>query len=309
LRTGSSSPSSGGSADGAGARGAGWALAALGWILGVTAAWWALALWPLGSDAPEWWVTVRAVCFGATPDGLPDAAGWIALVVQPLVLFGVLLVGWGDAVRAGLRRLWRAPAGRALAALVLGTLLLGAAAAGRRVATAARATPEAWAEDPTVVPARLDRPAPPLRLVNQHGDEMDLADHRGRVVLVTFAYAHCTTVCPLAVRAALDAQSLAADAGARPAVWIVSLDPWRDLPSRLPHIARSWALGPDAFVLSGPPESVEAALDAWGIPRARDPRTGEVTHPAIVYVVDRDGRLAYAARPHAPLLARLAGEL
>src|SRR3990172_6306176 len=51
------------------------ALGALGFILAVTAAWWALALWPLPDAAPAWLVRTRAVCFGALRDTLPSAAG------------------------------------------------------------------------------------------------------------------------------------------------------------------------------------------------------------------------------------------
>jgi hypothetical protein len=37
---------------------------------------------------------------------------------------------------------------------------------------------------------------------------------------------------------------------------------------------------------------VEAALDAWDVPRTRDLATGEVTHPSLVYVIDAAGRIA-----------------
>ena len=40
---------------------------------------------------------------------------------------------------------------------------------------------------------------------------------------------------------------------------------------------------------------VEAALDAWEVPRRRNERTGEVTHPSLVYVIDEEGRIAYAS--------------
>jgi hypothetical protein len=66
-------------------------------ILAVTVFWWAFALWPVG-DAPDWLVRTRLVCFGVDGGGLPDRAGWVGLVGQPLGMLGALLVGWRGAV-------------------------------------------------------------------------------------------------------------------------------------------------------------------------------------------------------------------
>jgi cytochrome oxidase Cu insertion factor (SCO1/SenC/PrrC family) len=115
-------------------------------------------------------------------------------------------------------------------------------------------------------------------------------------VLVTFAYAHCQTVCPVVVMHVLEAQEALRGSAAFPAVAIVTLDPWRDPPSRLPAIAQGWSLpAEDAWLLGGGVPDVEAVLDAWNVARSRNLTTGEVTHPSLVYVVDRDGRLAYAS--------------
>ncbi|MBM4382973.1 MAG: SCO family protein [Deltaproteobacteria bacterium] len=112
---------------------------------------------------------------------------------------------------------------------------------------------------------RLDRPAPPLGLVDQHGARVDVAALRGHPTLITFAFAHCETVCPALVSQALAAQRNAAP-DSHPRVAIITLDPWRDTPSRLPALARSWQLPDDAIVLSGAPAEVNAALDRWNAP-------------------------------------------
>ena len=41
-------------------------------------------------------------------------------------------------------------------------------------------------------------------------------------------------------------------------------------------------------------DGVERTLSAWRVPRARNPATGDVTHPSMVYVVGAGGRLEYA---------------
>ncbi|HEX7117958.1 MAG TPA: SCO family protein [Longimicrobiales bacterium] len=276
----------------------GFPLAALAAILGIAAGWWALALWPVAGAAPDWLVRTRAACFGVYDDGLPDLAGWLGLIGQPIVMLAILVLGWGRALARDLRTVAGSRGGRL--ALALSVLALGAGLGGviMRVtdARAAGAGVGEAAPVPSTAP-QLDRRAPPLTLVDQHGDTRSLAELRGRPVLLTFAFAHCETVCPLLVRHVLQAQAtLRTKAPAKvPAVVVVTLDPWRDTPSRLPHIAESWQLPSDAYVLSGAVPMVEAALDAWDLPRRRDERTGAVVHPPLVYVLDERGRIAYTA--------------
>lgn len=108
----------------------------------------------------------------------------------------------------------------------------------------------------------------------------------------------------------MDAQEQLAQAGERPVALILTLDPWRDTPSRLPEMARSWGLpAADAFVLGGAVQDVERTLDAWEVPRTRDLTTGEVVHPALTYVVDRDGRIAYATNGTARAIVSLVERL
>jgi protein SCO1/2 len=269
------------------------ALGALALILGLTAAWWALALWPLPTDAPLWLARTRAVCFGTTSSGMPDASGWLVMIVQPGIMLSILFAGWRATLADGLRGLVRGAAGRASLLAAAAGLALGLGAAGWRVAGA---SDRPWAtapdEDPPATYPRLDRPAPPLDLVDQHGMVVSPSRFVGRSVLVTFAYAHCVTVCPVIVHDVLSARRAAGTPST--VVVIVTLDPERDVPARLPAIAAQWRLEADELVVSGPVAAVEAALDRWGVARARDPQTGDVAHPRLTYIVDGQGRIAYA---------------
>lgn len=295
-----------------GGRGELFALAALLFLLVVTALWWALALWPQPADAPRWLQSAREVCFGAAHDGLPDAGGWILLIGEPLGMTAALFVVWGEQLRGGLRSLASGRGGRVMLGVWCALFAAGVDAALSQVASA-RAAVVHTTDAGATAPARpLDVPAPPLDLVDQYGDALTLARFSGRPVLVAFAYAHCETVCPLLVRDALDAQRLAAERvgeAASPVVVLVTLDPWRDTPSRLPHIAEAWALGADAFVAGGAVPAVEAVLAGWEIETFRDPTTGEIVHPSVVYVVDGDGVLRYAAGGGAARIADLVAGL
>ncbi|MDT8436235.1 MAG: SCO family protein [Gemmatimonadota bacterium] len=299
-----------------------WALLALAAVGLVTAGWWALALWPAPGD-PAWLARTRAVCFNAGPDGMPDVSGWMLLIGQPLGMVGFLAIVWPAELAGGLARLAARPAGRGLLGAAGTLLLAGVFGASWRVAEAT-AGPAA-AGGPAILSAadhpHLGRPAPQLGLADQDGAVLRLADLAGRPALVTFAFGHCTDICAPLVRGARGARDAAARAAATagkepraaeggaddapvPLV-VVTLDPWRDTPARLPDIARRWELGPGDHLLGGTVEEVEAVLDAWNVGRARDPLTGDVAHPPLVYVLDGDGRIAFATTSGPGVLADL----
>lgn len=272
-----------------------YALIALVAIFVVTVGWWALALWPVPSN-PEWLDRARIACFNAGPDGLPDASGWMLLIGQPLSMVGFLMLVWPGEVTAGLSRAMRGTLGRSALVVAVLIVLGGLTGATVRVASglAARAP---RTELPVVMTAdehpRLEREAPALGLVNQHGELVTLASLAGKPALVTFAFANCHDICPMVVeqaRAARD-HTWTPDGAA---LVIVTLDPWRDTPARLPSLASRWALdGANDHIVGGTVEDVEAALDAWNVARTRDTATGQIAHPPLTYVLDADGTIAF----------------
>jgi protein SCO1/2 len=264
------------------------ALLALLGILLVSASFWALALWPLASTAPEWVARTREICFGSARDGLPHAGGWVLLVGEPAGMLLFLVAAWGYEVREGLAFLWHRWAGRVVLGAVILLVGVGAGAVSVRVAQATGAPFDpAAGRDPELALVPLRGAASELGLVDQHGNAVTVASLRGRPAVVTFVYAHCETVCPIMVH-----DVLAAAAGRALAV-LVTLDPWRDTPSRLASIAEAWKLPGDALLLSGDVETVEFVLNRWWVPRVRNEATGDLIHPTVAYVLDAEGRMRY----------------
>lgn len=269
------------------------ALTALALILVITASWWALALWPMSSDTPAWVARTRLVCFGAAPDGLPNAGGWVILIGQPLGMLIVLFAAWGRNVRAGFSTLMQRVPGQLTVGLATAGFVAGLVGVVVRVRDA-DAQPFSLDRRADAVAAltRINDTPAALDLIDQHGEHVTLDRFKGRPVLVTFAYAHCETVCPMIVHDVMfAAEKVAAQA---PVVLIVTLDPWRDTPSRLPAVAAQWGATRDAHILSGAPDDVDRVLNAWRIPRVRNERTGDLSHPSVVYVINREGKITYA---------------
>ena len=316
------------------------AMAGLAALFAITVAWWALALWPTGGVPPEWLERARAVCFNTGPSGLPDASGWLLLVGQPIGMLAVLMVIAGDAVRVGVRRAFASPAGLLGVAAASGVLLAGAVLAAVRVAGApgdAEWLETASATVPATYP-RLDRPLPEVAgLVDQRGDAFSWERIAGRPALLTFGFGHCATVCPMTVMNAREVQDRFRAEGREMALVVITLDPWRDTPARLPALARQFHLGAGgregadagaemdegaganmdgaadgggersgSYLLSGTVADVNAALDALQVARERVEDTGDIVHPSLVYVLDGEGAIAYAASGHADLIEELA---
>lgn len=281
------------------------ALAALVVILCITAAWWALALWPAASATPGWIIRFRSVCFGAEANGLPDAVGWALLLGEPAGMIGILLVLWGGAVRRDLRWVAAHRAWRLVAAILV---ILALAAFSVLVVRVVRVWISSRADytDTGSVVHRVNRNLPPLQLVDQDGRALVPADLRGRTTLVTFLFGHCTSVCPLTVQ---ELQAARRESGRRDVhIMVITLDPWRDTPERLPSLAAHWGLSPQDRALSGNVADVEQALDSLGVARSRNTMTGDMDHVTAVLMLDPEGRIAWrvegSARRVAGLLAR-----
>lgn len=270
-----------------------WPLGALGFILAVTASWWALALWAVPA-APDWLERARSVCFNITESGLPDTKGWVLLIGQPAGMIALLLVGWGRALRGSIVHLASSVPGRAVLGMSGVLVTAGLVLTGYRVADARIPAVVLAADLAPREHLRLDRSWPVFTgLIDQDGAPFALESLEGRPAMVAFAFGHCQTVCPAVVHQVRAArEGLARDVS----IVVFTLDPWRDTPGRLGAILEQFGLDPrlDRLV-GGDVDAVERGLDAWEISRQRDPRTGDIVHPSTVYLVESDGTVAYAS--------------
>jgi protein SCO1 len=261
-----------------------------------TLSWMAFAFAPLPSDPPAWLTAARYACFGTVGAGLPAAWGLMMLILSPLTLLAGIVVLWGRELVSSVRRVARSPLGQAVVAVLgIAVIVEGSWVASKM--RAARQT-DGWVvsalpQGSMALPGDYPRggvTAPGFTLVDQHGDAVSLARLRGRPVVVTFVYAHCQTLCPMIVETLKQALPGAPSSE----VLLVTLDPWRDTPSTLATTAQRWAVPAGFHVLSS--RSVDAVLGvarAYDVPFERDERSGDVVHPALVYVIDAEGRLAY----------------
>ena len=270
---------------GGGSRSRGLALMALAAIAAITLAWWALALWPAGDVEPQWLARTRAACFGSAHGGLPDAGGWILLIGEPIGMVATLIFLFGDSLRRDVRalrehRAWRIAA---LSVVAVACVVTGVLARQLARALGAGADISAGAERPRVANGTL----PAIVLEDQRGEHVSLAHIGGSVV--TFAFGHCTTVCPAGVAALMSARRRTGRDDL--SIVVITLDPWRDTPDRLPTLAAHFGLARHDRVLSGSVDDVTRALAALGVAIKRNDTNGDVEHVASAMLIDASGRI------------------
>ena len=143
----------------------------------------------------------------------------------------------------------------------------------------------------------LDPPerAPLFQLADSGGARFDLADERGKVVLVFFGYTHCPDICPTTLLDWRRAADLLGPKADDVRFLFVSVDPERDTPALTQRYAARFS--PRIVGLTGTRPQIDAMLSLWKLASFRDGIPGDtsmvytVSHPSQVFVVDRDGQL------------------
>jgi len=132
----------------------------------------------------------------------------------------------------------------------------------------------------------------PFRLVDQNGRAVDESLLQGKWSLVFFGFTYCPDYCPTTL-AALDAtQERLGDKARDLQIVFISVDPERDTPQALKDYLSSDGFPEGVIGLTGTPEQVKAAADAY---RAYYQKVGEgegytMNHSLTVYLMGPDGR-------------------
>lgn len=231
-------------------------------------------------------------CFSYDPrtGGMEWAAVWIMLL-EPLFITGIVLVLWRSSLRCllsprgWLDNLRPAMAGAGVAVLSLGALYL-------------YGQPDADAGEPLPFPGERMRTRltpPPFSLHDQLGKPVSLAEMRGRPVLITGVYAHCTTACPsilLELRGLLD--NLPPDALDELQIVAISLDPERDTTEVMAAVARAYNFTHPQFrFVNGEADTQREILKRYQFSAYMNERTGVIEHANLFILVDADGYIAY----------------
>ncbi len=135
-------------------------------------------------------------------------------------------------------------------------------------------------------------PAPPLALDNYLGQPIDLTQYHGKVVLVTFLYANCPTLCPVIAANLRAAQNLMGAEASRVQLLAVSVDPRGDTPRAVAGFLKAHGLVGRMQYLIGNAQQLGRVWSAWNVGSQRDAQQPDlINHSGLVYGVAASGKL------------------
>ena len=136
-------------------------------------------------------------------------------------------------------------------------------------------------------------PAAEFSLRAQDGQEVSLAQFRGKLVLLYFGYTYCPDVCPATLAESVEAMKLLGKQAEDVQVIMISVDPERDTPEVMGNYMRQF----DArFIgLSGSPDEIARIATLYGIFYEKTEGTEAtgylVNHTASLLLLDQKGHL------------------
>jgi protein SCO1/2 len=132
--------------------------------------------------------------------------------------------------------------------------------------------------------------APNFTLHDQHGQLVQLKDERGKFVVITFLYVHCTNVCPVIAEQLNQALRELGPARSQVRVLAVSVDPKGDTPTAVAHFIAVHRLLPQFLYLTGNAKQLEPVWRAYHIASSQTSNGLVVGHTAIEILLDRAGQ-------------------
>ncbi len=231
-------------------------------------------------------------CFGYDPATKTfETAYLVMMIVNPVVIAGLVAGIWWKSLCEVYRE--NKPAVYRTVSLTFTLALIMMAS----LAVLFKKPPSSFAAE-MPFPAeslRTSYAARPISLVNQLGDPVQLAELKGKVILVTAVYATCGYTCPMIMAQTKRAvASLTESEQNDLRVLAITLDPTRDSTQVLAGMAAGQQIEAPTFqLLTGPPVEVERILDEYEFARSINPETGVIDHANLFILIDRSGRIAY----------------
>ncbi len=127
----------------------------------------------------------------------------------------------------------------------------------------------------------LDPPdqATDFRLTDQQGRPYRLADAKGKVVVLTFLYTHCTDVCPFIAAKLKETDRLLGSDASQVDLVAITTDPARDTQGTLADYSRVFGLYDRWHFLLGPTDALRPVWKAYAVASEKDSQAEAVETP------------------------------
>ena len=135
------------------------------------------------------------------------------------------------------------------------------------------------------------RMAPDFTLPGSNGEPLELADYRGRIVVLGFGFTNCTKVCPVTLATLGAAMRELGDAGKDVQVLYITVDPERDTAEQMKKYLAAFH---ESFRGgTGTEAQLAAVRKEYGIMAEKHAGPGnyQYGHSSFTYLIDREGKL------------------
>lgn len=142
------------------------------------------------------------------------------------------------------------------------------------------------------------KPAPPFRLVDQHGRSVSLASLHGRVVVLEAMDPKCTDLCPIVSQDFVDAARALGHRAARVVFVGINVNQYHARVADVLAFSRLHGLERlrNWHFLTGSTRQLRRIWQAYGI-TVEPNRSGDVIHSALMEFIDPAGRERWIASP------------
>jgi cytochrome oxidase Cu insertion factor (SCO1/SenC/PrrC family) len=142
----------------------------------------------------------------------------------------------------------------------------------------------------------------PFTLTDQHGQRRNLADFRGKLVLLYFGFTYCPDICPTDLMSVGNLIRSLGPKGDSVQPVFVTLDPERDRPEVLRAYVASFH--PRFVALTGTADEIRRVATSYKVffekVRPAGVNTYLIDHSAYVFLLDREGRFITLFPPGTP---------
>jgi cytochrome oxidase Cu insertion factor (SCO1/SenC/PrrC family) len=181
--------------------------------------------------------------------------------------------------------------GLAVAATVVYAVVPRGNAAQDNAAQASTAQMSALAVNQNLDPgASLSAPAPNFTLTNQFGQQVSLSSYRGKVVILAFNDAECTTICPLTTTALVDAKDMLGAAGSQVQLLGIDANPKAIEVEDLLSYSQLHGMTYQWQYLTGSLPQLQSVWKAYSVGVTIS--QNQTDHEPAIFVINQQGRLA-----------------
>jgi cytochrome oxidase Cu insertion factor (SCO1/SenC/PrrC family) len=181
--------------------------------------------------------------------------------------------------------------GLAVAATVVYAVIPHGSAASASAAQASAGQMNALTTNQNLDPgATLSVPAPDFTLTNQFGQPVSLSSFRGKVVILAFNDAECTTICPLTTVSLVDAKDMLGAAGSQVQLLGIDANPKATEIEDLLSYSQLHGMTYQWQYLTGSLAQLQSVWKAYSVGVTIS--QNQTDHEPAIFVIDQQGRLA-----------------